>query len=215
MASSTDIAIMRMVTDITIAHLNTTKVETALLPRLVADLYRSFKEMEELGASKVAASAQLPATSVSTTKGATGQLHSPQPSTAVPATADAAEGTAQSAATVKSATSEPAERPNDPRLPELTGYRQPQTDQVPAVPIEQSVQWDYIVCLEDGKHLQMLKRYLRTRYQMSMEQYRAKWGLPHDYPATAPGYSARKSEMAKRMGLGKLPKGSRKRRAAE
>lgn len=72
----------------------------------------------------------------------------------------------------------------------------------PAVPISRSVHHDYIVCLEDGKHLTMLKRYLNTRYGLSPEEYRRKWGLKPDYPMVAPAYAARRSEFAKSIGLG-------------
>ena len=73
----------------------------------------------------------------------------------------------------------------------------------PAVPISKSVQHDYIVCLEDGKKLKMLKRYLRSRYDMSPEEYRRRWGLPADYPMVAPAYAARRSDFAKQIGLGR------------
>ena len=73
----------------------------------------------------------------------------------------------------------------------------------PAVPVSRSVQRDYIVCLEDGKKLKMLKRYLRTHYDMSPEDYRRKWGLPADYPMVAPAYAERRSDFAKQIGLGK------------
>jgi predicted transcriptional regulator len=73
----------------------------------------------------------------------------------------------------------------------------------PAVPVKKSVQDDYIVCLEDGKKLTMLKRYLRARYKMSPDEYRARWNLPPDYPMVAPNYAARRSEFAKKIGLGK------------
>ena len=73
----------------------------------------------------------------------------------------------------------------------------------PAVPIGRSVQPDYIVCLEDGKRLKMLKRYLRSQYNMTPEQYRRRWGLPPDYPMVAPNYASRRSEFAKQIGLGK------------
>ncbi len=73
----------------------------------------------------------------------------------------------------------------------------------PAVPISKSVQHDYIVCLEDGKRLKMLKRYLRSRYDMSPEEYRRRWGLPADYPMVAPAYAARRSDFAKQIGLGR------------
>jgi predicted transcriptional regulator len=78
--------------------------------------------------------------------------------------------------------------------------------QAPAVSIKKSVFDDYIVCLEDGKKLKMLKRHLQTSYQMTPEQYRAKWGLPSSYPMVAPNYAARRSELAKNIGLGRLPK---------
>ncbi|MEJ2814300.1 MULTISPECIES: MucR family transcriptional regulator [unclassified Caulobacter] len=73
----------------------------------------------------------------------------------------------------------------------------------PAVPVSRSVQRDYIVCLEDGKRLKMLKRYLRTHYDMSPEEYRRKWSLPGDYPMVAPAYAERRSDFAKSIGLGK------------
>ena len=75
--------------------------------------------------------------------------------------------------------------------------------QRPAVPIDRSVQDDYIVCLEDGKKLKMLKRYLRAKFDLSPEEYRRKWGLPPDYPMVAPAYAARRSDFAKQIGLGR------------
>lgn len=72
----------------------------------------------------------------------------------------------------------------------------------PAVPISRSVQHDHIVCLEDGKQLKMLKRYLRSRYDLSPDDYRKRWGLPPDYPMVAPAYAARRSAFAKKIGLG-------------
>lgn len=80
----------------------------------------------------------------------------------------------------------------------------------PAVPIKKSVTNDYLVCLEDGKKLKMLKRYLRSRYNMSPEEYRAKWNLPPDYPMVAPSYAAKRSEFAKEIGLGKGGRGRSK-----
>jgi predicted transcriptional regulator len=73
----------------------------------------------------------------------------------------------------------------------------------PAVPVGKSVTDDYIVCLEDGKKLKMLKRYLRSRYDMSPDEYRRRWGLGADYPMVAPSYTERRSEFAKKIGLGK------------
>lgn len=72
-----------------------------------------------------------------------------------------------------------------------------------AVPVKRSVTPDYLVCLEDGKKLKMLKRHLRTNYDMTPEEYRAKWGLPPDYPMVAPNYAAQRSAFAKKIGLGK------------
>lgn len=79
----------------------------------------------------------------------------------------------------------------------------PQETPKPPVPIRRSVNPDYIVCLEDGKKLKMLKRHLRTTYNLSPEEYRAKWGLPSDYPMVAPNYAKQRSEFAKRIGLGR------------
>lgn len=73
----------------------------------------------------------------------------------------------------------------------------------PAAPINKSVHNDYIICLEDGKKLKMLKRYLRSTYGLSPDDYRKRWGLPADYPMVAPSYAARRSEFAKKIGLGK------------
>jgi len=73
----------------------------------------------------------------------------------------------------------------------------------PAVPVNKSIHQDYIVCLEDGKKLKMLKRYLRSTYNLSPDDYRKRWGLPPDYPMVAPSYAARRSEFAKKIGLGK------------
>ena len=81
---------------------------------------------------------------------------------------------------------------------------------IPAVPIEESVQDDYLICLEDGKKLQMLKRHLKTVYNMTLEQYKERWGLSQDYPVVAPSYARRRSDIAKVTGLGN----GRRRRAA-
>lgn len=81
---------------------------------------------------------------------------------------------------------------------------QPQVNAAkPAVPIRRSIQDDFIVCLEDGKKLKMLKRYLRTKYGMTPDEYRVKWGLPSDYPMVAPNYSKQRSKFAKNIGLGR------------
>jgi predicted transcriptional regulator len=92
----------------------------------------------------------------------------------------------------------------------FSGEPRPGPGKPPAVPVKKSVTPDFIVCLEDGKKLKMLKRYLRTRYGLTPEAYRAKWNLPADYPMTAPNYAARRSDFAKQIGLGKP---ARKKRA--
>ena len=73
----------------------------------------------------------------------------------------------------------------------------------PAVAVEDSVHEDYIICLEDGKHLQMLKRHLSTVYGMTLDQYKERWNLPNDYPMVSPSYARRRSAIAKNTGLGK------------
>jgi predicted transcriptional regulator len=75
----------------------------------------------------------------------------------------------------------------------------------PAVPVKKSVTDDYIICLEDGKKLKMLKRHLMVAYGMTPQQYRTKWGLPHDYPMVAPNYAVMRRELAKTIGLGRKP----------
>lgn len=92
------------------------------------------------------------------------------------------------------------------------GGSQPVPDRPrPAVPIKKSVTADYITCLEDGKKLKMLKRHLKTAYNMTPEEYRERWGLPRDYPMVAPNYAKHRSSLAKKIGLGTRP---RRRRAA-
>lgn len=76
----------------------------------------------------------------------------------------------------------------------------------PAVPLNQSVHDDYIICLEDGKQLKMLKRHLKSAYNMTPEQYRERWGLPADYPMVAPNYAKRRSSLAMEIGLGRKRK---------
>jgi predicted transcriptional regulator len=76
----------------------------------------------------------------------------------------------------------------------------------PAVPIKKSVTPDFIVCLEDGEKLKMLKRHLRTAHDMSLDQYRQRWGLPADYPMIAPNYAKARSKLAKQIGLGRKPR---------
>lgn len=88
----------------------------------------------------------------------------------------------------------------------LTGASEPEAapaeQKTPAVPVKKSITPDAIVCLEDGRKFKSLKRHLRTKYNLSPEEYRAKWGLPKDYPMVAPSYAAARSQLAKSMGLG-------------
>jgi predicted transcriptional regulator len=79
-------------------------------------------------------------------------------------------------------------------------------DLKPAVPVRKSVTDDHIICLEDGKKFKSLKRHLRTRYDMSPEEYREKWGLAPDYPMVAPNYARQRSDLARKMGLGQSKK---------
>jgi predicted transcriptional regulator len=87
-------------------------------------------------------------------------------------------------------------------LESVSGGQPTKQDNRPAVTIRRSVTPDYIVCLEDGKKLKMLKRHLRTAYNMTPEEYRQKWGLPADYPMVAPNYARQRSALAKKIGLG-------------
>ncbi|WP_343716719.1 MucR family transcriptional regulator [Inquilinus sp.] len=98
---------------------------------------------------------------------------------------------------------EPAEALGDvPAEIGQDGQQAPAAPLVPAVPVEESVTADYIVCLEDGRRFKTMKRWLRATYGLSPEQYRERWGLPADYPLTAPNYTKAKSADAKRQGLG-------------
>ena len=80
-----------------------------------------------------------------------------------------------------------------------------QQDIVPAIPIKKSVTYDYIICLEDGKKFKSIRRHLKSAYNMTPDEYRAKWKLPSDYPMVAPSYSEKRSILANNMGLGKKP----------
>ncbi|WP_311270259.1 MucR family transcriptional regulator [Sphingobium sp. WCS2017Hpa-17] len=101
----------------------------------------------------------------------------------------------------------------------LTGLSAPAAapveKQEPAVSVRSSVKPDFIICLEDGKKLKMLKRHLMTHYQMTPDEYRAKWGLAADYPMTAPSYAQQRKELAVKSGLGRKPGQGRKAAAAK
>lgn len=92
-------------------------------------------------------------------------------------------------------------------LADLTGNGSPHGERPePAVSIKKSIQDDFIVCLEDGKKLKMLKRHLKTSYNMTPEQYRERWNLPLDYPMVAPNYAKQRSSLAMQIGLGRKRK---------
>ena len=93
-----------------------------------------------------------------------------------------------------------------------TGTVAPPVALEPAVPVRLSVKKDYIVCLDDGKKLKMLKRHLMTHYGMTPDDYRAKWGLPADYPMVAPAYAEQRRVLAKAIGLGRAPGSGRKKK---
>lgn len=95
----------------------------------------------------------------------------------------------------------------------------PEEKPTPAVPIRRSITPEYLICLEDGRKLKTLKRHLRAAYNMTPEEYRAKWGLPADYPMVAPNYAKQRSEFARKIGLGTAnagtaKKGGRRRKSA-
>ena len=91
-------------------------------------------------------------------------------------------------------------------LSSLSQPAEPVVELKPAVSIKKSVTDDYLICLDDGKKLKMLKRHLKTAYNMTPDDYRAKWGLAHDYPMVAPNYAKKRQELAKKIGLGRKPK---------
>jgi predicted transcriptional regulator len=89
-------------------------------------------------------------------------------------------------------------------LKALGGGAMPEEKPTPFVPIRASVKPDFIICLEDGKRLKMLKRYLRVQHNMTPDEYRARWNLPKDYPMVAPNYAAQRRDLAKSIGLGRM-----------
>jgi len=96
------------------------------------------------------------------------------------------------------------------KLSALTGPVEEEPEVLtPAVSIKKSITDDYIICLEDGKQLKMLKRHLMTSYGMTPDDYRLKWGLKPDYPMVAPSYAAKRQQLAKKIGLGRKPKASK------
>ncbi len=95
-------------------------------------------------------------------------------------------------------------------LSSLSEPAEPVVELKPAVSIKKSVTADFLICLEDGKKLKMLKRHLKTAYDMTPADYRTKWGLGHDYPMVAPNYAKKRQELATKIGLGRKPKKKKK-----
>lgn len=91
-------------------------------------------------------------------------------------------------------------------LKDLSSHAGVEVGPKPAVPVKKSITDEFLVCLEDGKKFKSLKRHLRSRYNMSPEEYREKWNLPYDYPMVAPAYARQRSKLAKKMGLGQVKK---------
>lgn len=89
------------------------------------------------------------------------------------------------------------------KVQQLCNEAAAEEDRPPAVPVEDSITPDHLICLEDGKRFKMLKKHLKTKYNLSPEAYRAKWGLPADYPMVAPNYAAKRQQLARASGLGK------------
>lgn len=96
---------------------------------------------------------------------------------------------------------------------EASGYVSGGENLKPAVPVSQSIGEDYLICLEDGQQFKSLKRHLKSHYGMSPEEYRIKWGLPADYPMVAPNYAEKRSQLAKKIGLGHTAKVGRKKKS--
>lgn len=212
MTSATDLSIMKMVTDITVAHVSHNQVEPAQVSQLITDVYEALSKTTANGVAvqegvqgKVSQEVEAPAAAAPTPAPA------PQAEEVVPA-ADEEQVPAETAAP---ATAARAGVQSEPKAKRKVQAQEPETPKLePAVPIEESVQPEYLVCLEDGTKKKMLKRYLRTHFKMTPEQYKEKWGLPADYPMTAPVYRQQKAEYAKIAGLGKHNRGKTSRRRA-
>ena len=220
--------------DLLKAHLARTEVDPDRLPELVSRVGTELSRLSQQGLSEhAAADAAMKTETKGGSAPAGASQASPAPETTAPETTareiSAPESSAQESAsparsaseraqpaktTARTDTSAPTERPadepvqpGDPRpdwMPEgTTGKQRPPWS--PAVPINESVADSYIICLEDGEKVQVLKRHLKTRYNMTVQQYRSKWSLPSSYPKTAPQYQRLRSEIAKKSGAGFKP----------
>lgn len=213
MASSTDITIMKMVTDVIIAHVSNNKVDATLLPQLTTDLFSSYKSMENLSdniqkstdddVSLRDEDTRKPFTISDKSIVQNEEAESPKVVGFVNGSAAEAEDEADD-----------SYGDEEEDLDEVESQEPPPE---PAVPINQSVHHDHLICLEDGKSVVMLTRYLRTHHNLTFEEYKEKWDLPDNYPKVAPSFSEKKSQMAKLIGLGKANnghlRGGRKKRA--
>lgn len=171
-----------------------TSLQADKLPGLVQQVYATVSQMNQGSGFQAAAAAPALAapqqTSSTPAQASQDLFQSASPAASAPAAASSAQASAS---------------------PAPKSYKGPRSPDNPAVSIEESVTPDYIICLEDGRQMKMLKRHLGTAYSMSPDEYRAKWGLPADYPMTAPRYAEQKSRFAKIVGLGRQPSGGRKR----
>lgn len=131
--------------------------------------------------------------------------HNPLPASQIPDLIQTVYGSLSGTGGAASATA-PASSPAPAPAPDAAG-RAALVARKPTMPIKDTIQPEYLVCLEDGKHLKMLKRHLRTAYGLSPADYRAKWGLPPDYPMVAPSYSKARSDAAKKNRLGHKRRG--------
>lgn len=186
--------------EVVVSHLNAKAVSDDALPNLIRGVYKAFLDVQQMRQAHLNAAAHCNKNDAglglraipqkrTTLKEILDNAAAPSSTCRRPALEDEAAGTSVDTPNAKAT-----------ELPQRSA-------QEPAVPIEASVHPDYIICLEDGRKFTMMKRWLASKYGMTPEQYRAKWGLPDDYPLTAPNYSKVWSLMAKQAGLG----GTRKR----
>lgn len=215
MVKATDIAIMRMVTDVIIAQISQNKVDTEALPGLTRELFVTLKSVTEtthddesiddnyladiiMGKHSVEG---MYSKAMNTLSDKRDNIEQDVSSREKDKEADAHFAQPETGNSVHSV----REEKQDERMSE-------DENRIPAVPIEDSVLPDQIICLEDGVAKKMLKRYLKTSFNMTPEEYKAKWGLPEDYPMVAPNHSKRRSEIAYTKGFGKANKGKVRKR---
>lgn len=225
MSFNQDNELFRVTKEIVLAHVSHNQVRAESLPDVIRSVHQALVDIRstpatatgELGAAapshSVMAAASpyvAPAEVAAPEQAAMATAPSPDVETAAAASPQEAPVAApQVAETPASLMVQPEDQPTEDApvaeaAPTEAASKKKKTAEPlkPAVPIEESVQPDYIICLEDGKKFKMMKRYLKATYGMTPEDYRKKWGLPDDYPMAAPAYSASKSAYAKMAGLG-------------